>query len=275
MQTNELKVARVSTVPFFVVTQLLAQIDALSASGMAVTVIASRDKMSDELTLNKSFIYEPVNIERNINPIKDFMSLVALIVAFKKRKFDIVHSTTPKAGLLCAIAGLLSGTEVRLHTFTGQPWVTMSGVKRSILKFCDKIIGLLNTHCYADSVSQKNFLISSGIVKAEKISVLGAGSLAGIDLQRFDPSRYTRDDLHLLRAGLDIPETAKILLFVGRVTLDKGIKELILAFNQIANKDNDVFLLMVGPFESDGEAVVDQFSEIRAREKNQDSWLFG
>ncbi|WP_053162132.1 glycosyltransferase family 4 protein [Pseudomonas brassicacearum] len=267
MQTNELKVARVSTVPFFVVTQLLAQIDALSASGMAVTVIASRDKMSDELTLNKSFIYEPVNIERNINPIKDFMSLVALIVAFKKRKFDIVHSTTPKAGLLCAIAGLLSGTEVRLHTFTGQPWVTMSGVKRSILKFCDKIIGLLNTHCYADSVSQKNFLISSGIVKAEKISVLGAGSLAGIDLQRFDPSRYTRDDLHLLRAGLDIPETAKILLFVGRVTLDKGIKELILAFNQIANKDNDVFLLMVGPFESDGEAVVDQFSEIRAREK--------
>lgn len=265
MQTNELKIARVSTVPFFVVTQLRAQIEALSASGMAVTVIASRDEMSDELTVNKSFTYVPVNIEREIHPVKDFLSLVTLVSTFKKNKFDIIHSTTPKAGLLCAIAGFFSGTKVRLHTFTGQPWTTMSGVKRSILKSCDKVIGLLNTHCYADSDSQKNFLVSSGIIKAEKISVIGAGSLAGIDLDRFDPSRYSSEKLSALRADLDIPESGKVLLFVGRITPDKGIKELVSALSGIVNKDSNIFLVLVGPFESVGEAVVGQVRDDKVR----------
>jgi glycosyltransferase involved in cell wall biosynthesis len=248
-----------------VVTQLRAQIEALSASGMAVTVIASRDEMSDELTVNKSFTYVPVNIEREIHPVKDFLSLVTLASTFKKNKFDIIHSTTPKAGLLCAIAGFFSGTKVRLHTFTGQPWTTMSGVKRSILKSCDKVIGLLNTHCYADSDSQKNFLVSSGIIKAEKISVIGAGSLAGIDLDRFDPSRYSSEKLSALRADLDIPESGKVLLFVGRITPDKGIKELVSALSGIVNKDSNIFLVLVGPFESVGEAVVGQVRDDKVR----------
>ncbi len=232
---------------------------------MAVTVIASRDEMSDELTENKSFTYIPVNIERDINPIKDFLSLIALISTFRKNKFDIVHSTTPKAGLLCAIAGVFSGTKIRLHTFTGQPWATMGGVKRTILKTCDKIIGLLNTHCYADSESQKKFLVSCGIIKTEKISVIGAGSLAGIDLNRFDPSRYSSEKLSALRTDMDIPESGKVLLFVGRITPDKGIKELVSAFAEIVNKDGNVFLVLVGPFESVGEEVVAQVKDGNVR----------
>lgn len=265
MQANELKIARVSTVPLFVVAHLQAQIKALNASGMAVTVITSRDKMSDELTKNESFTYVPLNIEREINLIKDFLSLVALISTFRKNKFDIIHSTTPKAGLLCAIAGVFSGTKIRLHTFTGQPWATMSGVKRSILKLCDRIIGLLNTHCYADSESQKNFLVSSGIIKAEKISVIGAGSIAGIDLNRFDPSRYTSDQLSILRDDLHIPESGKILLFVGRITPEKGIKELVSAFAEIVNKDSNIFLVFVGPFESSGKNIVEQVTDVNVR----------
>ncbi|MGE8184220.1 glycosyltransferase family 4 protein [Pseudomonas mandelii] len=265
MQANELKIARVSTVPLFVVAHLQAQIKALSAAGMAVTVITSRDEMSDELTKNKSLTYVPVNIEREINLIKDFLSLVALIRTFRKNKFDIIHSTTPKAGLLCAIAGVFSGTKIRLHTFTGQPWATMSGVKRSILKLCDRIIGLLNTHCYADSESQKNFLVSSGIIKREKISVIGAGSIAGIDLHRFDPSRYTSEHLSMLRDDLHIPELGKILLFVGRITPEKGIKELVSAFAEIVNKDSNIFLVFVGPFESSGKNIVEQVTDVNVR----------
>lgn len=265
MQTNELKIARVSTVPLFVVAHLQAQIQALSAAGMAVTVITSRDEMSDELTKNKNLTYVPVNIEREINLVQDFLSLVALIRIFRKNKFDIIHSTTPKAGLLCAIAGVFSGTKIRLHTFTGQPWATMTGVKRSILKLCDRIIGLLNTHCYADSESQKNFLISCGIINAKKISVIGVGSIAGIDLNRFDPSRYTSEQLSLLRADLDIPESGKILLFVGRITPDKGIKELVSAFAGIVNKDSNIYLVFVGPFESAGENIVAQITDVNVR----------
>jgi len=232
---------------------------------MAVTVIASRDEMSDELTASQNFTYLPINIEREINPIKDFRSLIALTLAFKKNKFDIIHSTTPKAGLLCAIAGFFSGTRVRLHTFTGQPWVTMSGVKRTILKLCDKMIGLLNTHCYADSESQKSFLIFNGIIKASKISVIGAGSLAGIDLARFDPARYSQGDLSTLRTELGIPELSKVLLFVGRITPDKGIIELISAFNLVASKEPDIYLVLVGPFESDGSDIIEQSISAGAR----------
>jgi len=265
LQANELKIARVSTVPLFVVAHLQAQIKALSAAGMAVTVITSHDEMSDELTKNKSLTYVPVNIEREINLVKDFLSLVALIRTFRKNKFDIIHSTTPKAGLLCAIAGVFSGTKIRLHTFTGQPWATMSGVKRSLLKLCDRIIGLLNTHCYADSESQKNFLVSSGIIKREKISVIGAGSIAGIDLNRFDPSRYTSEQLSMLRDDLHIPESGKILLFVGRITPEKGIKELVSAFAEIVNKDSNIFLVFVGPFESSGKNIVEQVTNVNVR----------
>lgn len=265
MQANELKVARVSTVPLFVVAHLKAQIEELSASGMAVTVITSRDEMSDELAKNQSLTYIPVNIEREISLFKDFVSLIALISTFRKGKFDIIHSTTPKAGLLCAIAGFFSGTKIRLHTFTGQPWTTMSGFKRSLLKMCDRIIGLLNTHCYADSESQKNFLVSSGIIKVEKISVIGVGSIAGIDLNRFDPTRYTSEQLSVLRADLDIPESGKVLLFVGRITPDKGIKELVSAFAEIVNKDNNVFLVFVGPFESVGGDIVGQVTDVNVQ----------
>ncbi|EJM44042.1 glycosyltransferase [Pseudomonas sp. GM33] len=259
MQDKSLKIARVSTVPFFVLTQLKAQIDALAASGAAVTVIASYDEMSSQLAESTNYI--PVNIERKINPVKDFLSLISLVKVFRSKKFNVVHSTTPKAGLLCAIAGFLSGTEVRLHTFTGQPWVTMGGAKKLILKFCDKIIGLLNTHCYADSISQKNFLVSSGVIKAEKISVLGSGSLAGINLDRFDSSRYSVEELTDLRSGLGIPEDSKILLFVGRVTPDKGVRELLSAFGEILRTDKSVFLILVGPFEADAENIVASASE--------------
>ncbi len=266
MQIDKLNIARVSTVPFFVLTQLKAQIEALSSSGMRVTVITSRDEMSDKLASNKNFTYVPVNIERAISPSKDFFSLIALYRVFKKLKFDIVHSTTPKAGLLSAIAGYFAKTPVRLHTFTGQPWVTTTGIKRSVLIFCDKIIARLNTHCYADSSSQRDFLISSGIVSADKISVIGAGSLAGIDLKRFDPCRYGVDELRVLRDDLNIPEAGKILLFVGRITPDKGIGELLSAFSDIVKDNRNVFLVLVGPFESVGENVVNQIDEALVRD---------
>ena len=232
---------------------------------MAVTVITSRGEMSHELMKNTHITYMPVNIEREINLVKDFLSLIALISTFRKNKFDIIHSTTPKAGLLCAIAGVFSGTKIRLHTFTGQPWATMTGVKRSILKSCDRIIGLFNTHCYADSESQREFLVSRGIIKAEKISVIGAGSIAGIDLNRFDPSRYTLEQINSLREDLGIPASGKILLFVGRITPDKGIKELILAFSEIVNKDSNIFLVFVGPFESSGQDIVLQFADVNVQ----------
>ncbi|MCY1409772.1 D-inositol 3-phosphate glycosyltransferase [compost metagenome] len=263
LSIKNLRIARVSTVPLFVITQLNAQLSALKEAGAAVYVVASDDELGDRLRAVDGLKFLPVNIARDINLLQDLSSLVQLIRLFRKERFDVVHSTTPKAGLLCALAGWIARIDVRLHTFTGQPWVTMTGHKKKILQFCDRIIGWLNTHNYTDSLSQREFLIASGIVSSKKLSVIGSGSLAGVDTQRFNSDRYCAQSREALRRSLDIPLDAKVLLFVGRITPDKGISELVKAFERVAGEMEDVYLVVVGPFEANGKAVFDAVSDDR------------
>ncbi|AVD94327.1 glycosyltransferase family 1 protein [Pseudomonas sp. SWI36] len=257
MSIKGLRVARISTVPFFVVTQLSAQLRALNEAGAEVDVIASNDDMSGVLQSRKDLNFIPVEIAREISPLKDLRSLIKLIILFRKQGYDIVHSTTPKAGLLAAIAGRIAGVKIRLHTFTGQPWVTMNGFKKHLLKFCDALIARLNTHNFADSVSQREFLVQEGVIPQEKVSVIGFGSLAGVDMERFDCQRFAPEVIAQTRNELEIPQDAKVLLFVGRVTPEKGIGELMEAFTTLRALHADLFLVLVGPYEAEGREVVE------------------
>lgn len=241
---QKVRVARVSTVIFFVDTQLHDQIKHLVNAGANVTVIAS------EPALNRAIEhchYRSVEIPREISLIKDSIALFKLWRLFKSQQYQIVHSTTPKAGLLCAVAGKLAGVPIRLHTFTGQPWVTLTGLKRALVKSTDKLIGRLNTHCYTDSHSQQQFLIEQGVVAKQKLTVMGQGSVAGVDTARFNPSRFTSVQRQALRAELAIPLDATVLLFVGRIVIDKGVLELISAFEGVVKEHPNTYLLMVGP----------------------------
>ncbi|TWD44509.1 glycosyltransferase family 4 protein [Pseudomonas sp. SJZ131] len=267
MLDRKLKVARVSTVPFFIVTQLSATIRALKDSGAAVTVISSDDDLGDELRKLVGSDFLAVKMVREINPLQDLVSLFLLIKIFKHRKFDIVHSTTPKAGLLCAIAGKIAGVNIRLHTFTGQPWVTMHGLKRHLLKLCDRVIGTLNTSCYTDSFSQQKFLVEQNVVKSNKIRVLGHGSFAGVDLERFSASRFSEDDRKKLKSELNIDSESKVVIFVGRITKEKGVSELVEAFGRLVLEGQDLCLLLVGPYEPDGFDIIDNI--INASIKNR------
>ncbi|MFU2328101.1 glycosyltransferase family 4 protein [Pseudomonas sp. NFX98] len=238
-------------------TQLSAPIKALKDAGATVTIISSDDELGGELRDLAGSGFIPLKMVREINPIQDLRSLLSLIRVFRLHKFDVVHSTTPKAGLLCAIAGRLAGIKVRLHTYTGQPWVTMTGLKKNILKFCDKTIGYLNTRCYTDSFSQQQFLVAENIVKADRLSVLGEGSFAGVDLTRFDPACFSESEKAILKVELGIDPQSKVIVFVGRITKDKGVSELIRAFELLVAEKNDIFLLLVGPYEPDGLAIVE------------------
>src|SRR6185369_11609356 len=108
-------------------------------------------------------------------------------------------------------------------TFTGQPWITMRGLMRTLSCGCDWLIGILNTRCYTDSPSQRKFLIEQRIIKAERLFVIGAGSLAGVDTQRFDRNRFSHRQRKSMRHALSIPDGVPVLLFVGRITIDKGV----------------------------------------------------
>lgn len=247
---SKIKVARVSTVPFFVKTQLYNQIYDLQNNGFDVTVITSKDDVIDkEFYSSKIFSYKTINISRKISILDDIVSVISLWLFFRKNRFDIVHSTTPKAGLLCAIAGFLARVPVRLHTFTGQPWQNMTGISRNILKFFDRLIVILCTRCYTDSYSQARVLVTEGVYSDEDVHVIGKGSLAGVDLERFDINKYDSVIKSTLKENILLDATSFVILFIGRVTFDKGIKELLFSFKNLVMNGRAVELVIVGPLD--------------------------
>lgn len=255
-EMSMVKVARVSTVPVFVYTFLRTQLDAIKKAGAQVTVITSPDQLMESMKSVEDYHFEAVTIERGIDLISDLKSLVSLIKVFHKNNFDIVHSNTPKAGLLSAIAAKLTGVPIRIHTFTGQRWVTMRGWTRIMLIFFDKLIGRLSTHCYADSFGQRDFLIAHKIMKPAKITVLGSGSLSGVDLTRFNTEKFSLSEKTELRQSISLDQDQLILLYLGRITKDKGVYELIESVGNLLKNSIKVSLLLVGPFEQNIEQEI-------------------
>jgi glycosyltransferase involved in cell wall biosynthesis len=225
---------------------LKSTINTLCAQGAQVVVVASDEPEMDMLKGLPRVRCVPIDIPRNIAPWRDIKALISLYLFFRREQIQIAHSTTPKAGLLTALAAFLARVPIRLHTFTGQPWVTMHGPKRWLARWSDQVIGKLNTRCYADSLSQRQFLISKNIVNGNRLLVLGDGSLAGVDTLRFNRDRFTTENCIALKRSHGIPDGAPILLFVGRINPDKGVNELLQAFSKIKSAGSTAHLVFVG-----------------------------
>lgn len=252
------KIARVATIPESL-TSVINGIRDCQNAGFQVDIICSKspygDFLKNELGLNVIYC----EIPREISLIRDFKALVLLFWIFIKNRYDIVHSNTPKAGLVCALAGFFSFRKVRLHTFTGQRWATLMPPLRNVLKFIDKLIILLNTKCYADSRSQIDYLVEENIASYGKIDCLGDGSFGGVDLERFSNSEREpcRQEIS---AKYKIPNDSAWAVYVGRIVKDKGIEELIEAHSRVV-KNTPCHLLLVGPFE-DGDPISAQTKQI-------------
>ena len=184
-----------------------------------------------------------VDIERGISLWKDLKAVWQAYRYFKRMKFDAVHSVTPKAGLVTALAGRLASIPHRTHIFTGQVWATRTGLMRTLLKSLDKVISGLNNHILVDGKSQRAFLIKEGVLKEGQAEVFGHGSISGVNSVRFVPNEDARKSI---RNEVGVKDGALCYIFLGRLNHDKGIGELYEAFNKLASEVNDVFLLFVG-----------------------------
>lgn len=187
-----------------------------------------------------------VGIKRKMSPFSDAVTLCQLINVLRREKFDIVVSAVPKAGLLGMLAAKLTGVACRVHVFQGEVWASAHGWKRYLLKTMDRITAYCATSVLAVSKSEKQFLEVEGIVKQGKTSVLGSGSISGVDLYKFMPNAVFR---LRLRQELKIPDDAIVCLFLGRLAVDKGIRQLVAAFNQCAPENERLWLLIAGPDE--------------------------
>jgi len=245
----------VSTVPYFMISQLSLQIKFFASLGMQVTIITSPGKELRDLPEDDAVCVLEVEIPRKLEAWADLKALWKLYAVFRQESFDIIHSFTPKAGLLCSVAAFFARIPLRFHTFTGQAWVTRKGLMRWVMRLSDRCISRLMTHCYADSVSQKEYLISEGIVSEQAISVIGNGSLGGIDLERFSLSRWSDDEKEMLKKHIGIEDALCVFIYIGRLTVDKGLCELLNAFAKLQQETQHAHLLLVGPTDPDGEAI--------------------
>jgi glycosyltransferase involved in cell wall biosynthesis len=190
----------------------------------------------------------PLKIERQISLSADLRALLELQRLFRKESFDVVHSVTPKAGLLAMTAGRLAGVPHRIHCFTGQVWVTHRGFWRMLLKTADKIVAVNANHLLTDSFSQRSFLENERVVRRGLTDVIGSGSISGVDIDHFRPDEKLRD---LFRAKLGVPPKAILLMFAGRLNRDKGVLDLARAFSELSHIHPVIWLLVVGRDEGD------------------------
>lgn len=200
--------------------------------------------------------YKSVAIERKISPFRDLWALLHLVWIFWRGSFSVVHSITPKAGLLSMLAAWICRVPIRMHVFTGQVWATRKGFSRLFLKTFDRLIALFATHVLADSASQRQFLIDEGVVSADRIAVLANGSICGVDPERFAADPKIRANI---RDSFGIPRDAVVALFLGRLNREKGVIDLVRGFLQIAGQCADLYLLVVGP---DEEGIAGHLAEL-------------
>ncbi len=255
MHTRSIRLCRIVTVPATLGTLLRRQASVVSESGIALTLVSSPGPELEEVASASKSKFHAVWMTRAVSPREDLQALRELTRICREGSFDIVHSSTPKAGLLAAIAGRLAGIPLRLHTFTGQPGVEMHGLRRLLARTSDRVIALLDTHLFADSVSQREFLVREGVVKAGKIRVLGAGSISGVDLGRFSHARWGGDAARATRREVGIAADAVVIVFAGRVTRDKGVAELLEAFDRLDSRGKPLALVLVGPFEPERDPL--------------------
>ena len=246
------RICIVAAAPLTLKAFMLGHLEALAGIG-DVTAVANFTAEDASFPWPAGVSYVAVPIARPISPWADLLALFALLRLFRRQRFDLVHSVTPKAGLLAMLAAALAGVPLRLHGFTGQVWVTRAGLMRSLLKGADRLIAWLATHVLADSVSQREFLIAQRIVTASKSAVLAQGSICGVDTARFHPDMAARERV---RRSHGIPPDAVVFLYLGRLNRDKGLLDLAHAFAEAGARHADAHLLLVGPDEGNLRAAL-------------------
>lgn len=193
-----------------------------------------------------------VPMKRHISIVKDFKSLLKLIKVFKQEKPQMVHSMTPKAGLLCMIAAWIAHVPRRVHTFTGLVFPISTGLKRRILMATDWLTCACATHIIPEGEGVRQDLLSNGITR-KPIQVLGFGNCRGIDLERFDLTCSVQSE------AIKIRDYSRFtFISIGRIVGDKGINELVSAFARLNKELPATRLVLVGGYEPELDPIKDE-----------------
>ena len=195
-----------------------------------------------------------IPMERRISLIKDFKSLWRMFVFFRHERPDVVHSMTPKAGLICMVSSWLAKVPLRIHTFTGLIWPTATGFKRRVLMITDWLTCACATHIIPEGEGVRNDLLNQRITH-KSLKVLGYGNVRGVDLEYYKPDNYSFT-----------PDVASFtFVFVGRIVREKGINELVSAFDRLHREKPNIRLVLVGDTEDDDPILYETLCRIKKK----------
>ncbi len=242
------KIIRSSTVPGSLDTFCNGLLRELSKE-YEVVALSSPGERLDLLGNREGIRTISIPMERRISPLMDIKSLLRLIQIFYKENPYMVHSMTPKAGLLCMIASWICRVPVRIHTFTGLVFPTAEGLSKKILMLTDWLTCACATHIIPEGDGVKNDLLTNHITR-KPLKVLGYGNVRGIDLIHYNRSPEVMEKANTIRN----PESFSFI-FIGRIVKDKGINELIEAFSLLSKENDKTRLILVGPFEDELDPV--------------------
>jgi glycosyltransferase involved in cell wall biosynthesis len=248
------KIVYIVTVPMTAKAFLRGHLSYMREQGLDVTLIASPGVDLDFVAAQEKVSTIGVEIHREISPWADIISLWKLYWAIVKIKPDIVNASTPKAGFLGMLAAWLARVPIRIYLLRGLRAETATGLKKLILNTTEKLASFCATFVVAVSHSLSEIYIDEGLASAHKLLVLGGGSSNGVNPDRFLPSPEMLEKSIYKRKELNLSPDTPVIGFIGRLTKDKGIIELLNAFKQIRHQLPEAHLLLVGEFE-DGDPL--------------------
>lgn len=251
------KIIRVTTVAISLGGLLNGQLRYLSKYFNLIGVSSSGGETLNKVGKQEDIAVFPVEMTRKISPFRDLKAVWGLYRLFRAEKPDIVHSITPKAGLLSMIAAFLARVPLRLHTFTGLIFPYRTGFIQQLLIYSDRILCFCATNVYPEGEGVKNDLKKFKIT-SKPLKVIANGNVNGVNLDYFNPDAYSDDTNSTLRKKLEFNPEDYIFLFAGRIVTDKGVNELISAFKKLSAQRTGVKLLILGDYERKLDPVLPQ-----------------
>lgn len=249
MPDNKIKLVRITTVPLSLKYLLPGQMTYMREHGFDVTMMSSDGPEVAGVIAEEKCAFHALPLTRTISPLNDLKCIYHLYKWLKKNKPTIIHSETPKAGLVAMISGWLAGVPVRINTVAGLPLMVENGYKYFILAAVERITNAAATNVWPNSFSLQKIMLEKKLCKAGKMQVLANGSSNGTNTNRYSREALDPVKMQAIKENIHYNEYLHYNLCVARVVKDKGITELVEAFKALYNRDQSQRLLLVGPYE--------------------------
>lgn len=244
------KLIRITTVPLSLEKLLENQLTFMSNHFDVIAISSDKNRL-EKFGKDNSVKTKHIELTRKITPFQDLKTLWQLYWFLKKERPQIVHSHTPKAGIIGMLAAKLTGVPNRLHTVAGLPLLEATGFKRKVLNIVERLTYKNATNVYPNSYGLEKIILKEKFTKKEKLKVIANGSSNGINTNYFNPDNYSEIDKNELRESLYISKNDFVFVFIGRLVSDKGINELVDTFIKLNSENKNTKLLLVGPLETE------------------------